>query len=157
MLLAALSWAGGNLVAKASGAKNLLPVVIWSSLFSVPPLLGLSLLVEGWPAILSGLMAAGPVTWGAVLWQATANSLFGYAAWGWLMARHPAAAIAPTALLIPVFGLAASALWLGEPLPGWKIGAAALVIGGLAVSVLGPRGQTSPAQADKSAPGPADM
>ncbi|TNC60894.1 EamA family transporter [Rubellimicrobium roseum] len=138
VLLAALSWAGGNLVAKASGARDLLPVVIWGSLFSFPPLLGLSLLLEGRPAIEAGLAAADAATWGAVVWQTVANSLFGYAAWGWLLARHPAAAITPMALLIPVFGLGASALWLGEPLPAWKLAAAALVIGGLAAGVLYP-------------------
>lgn len=139
VLLAALAWAGGNLVAKRSGAQSLLPVVVWSSLFSVPPLLALSLLLEGWPAIREGLAVAGPGTWGAVLWQAVGNSLFGYAAWGWLLARHPAASIVPSALLVPVFGLAASALWLGEPLPPWKLGAAALVIGGLALGMVRPR------------------
>lgn len=138
VLLAALSWAGGNLVAKASRARDLLPVVVWSSLFSFPPLLVLSLLLEGWPAMRAGLGAADAATWGAVVWQTVANSLFGYAAWGWLLARHPAAAITPVALLIPIFGLGASALWLGEPLPAWKLAAAGLVIGGLAAGVLYP-------------------
>jgi O-acetylserine/cysteine efflux transporter len=64
--------------------------------------------------------------------------MFGYAAWGWLLARHPAAAITPTAMLVPIVGMATSALVLGEALPGWKIGAAALVIGGLALNVLWP-------------------
>ena len=138
VLLAALFWAGGNVGAKASGPRNLLPVVIWSSLFSFPPLLSLSLLLEGWPAIQAGLAAADAATWGAVVWQTVANSLFGYAAWGWLLARHPAAAITPMALLVPIFGLGASAVWLGEPLPFWKLAAAALVISGLAVGVLYP-------------------
>jgi O-acetylserine/cysteine efflux transporter len=43
------------------------------------------------------------------------------------------------ALLVPVFGMGASALWLAEPLPGWKLGAAALVVAGLALNLLGPR------------------
>jgi O-acetylserine/cysteine efflux transporter len=42
-------------------------------------------------------------------------------------------------LLVPVFGMAAAALWLGEPLPGWKLAAAALIIGGLAVNLFGPQ------------------
>jgi O-acetylserine/cysteine efflux transporter len=42
-------------------------------------------------------------------------------------------------LLVPVFGMTSSALWLGEPMPAWKLTAAALVIGGLALNVLGPR------------------
>ncbi len=139
VLLAGLCWSGGNVVAKASGATNLLPVVIWASLFSFPPLLALSFMFEGWPAIRAGLLAADGGTWAAVLWQTVANSLFGYAAWGWLLARHPAASIAPAALLVPVFGMGASSIWLGEPLPPWKIAAACLVIGGLALGVLYPR------------------
>jgi O-acetylserine/cysteine efflux transporter len=43
------------------------------------------------------------------------------------------------ALLVPIFGMGASALWLGEALPAWKLGAAALVIGGLALNLLGPQ------------------
>jgi O-acetylserine/cysteine efflux transporter len=38
-----------------------------------------------------------------------------------------------------VFGMAASALWLGEPLPPWKLGAAALVMGGLALNLFWPQ------------------
>jgi len=74
-----------------------------------------------------------------VAWQGWGNTLFGYAAWGWLLARHPAATIMPIALLIPVFGMGASALWLGEPLPAWKLVAAALVMTGLAANFSWPR------------------
>jgi O-acetylserine/cysteine efflux transporter len=35
--------------------------------------------------------------------------------------------------------MAAAAWWVGEPLPAWKLIAAALVIGGLALNLLGPR------------------
>jgi O-acetylserine/cysteine efflux transporter len=74
-----------------------------------------------------------------VLWQSIGNTLFGHGAWAWLLARHPAATVSPTALLVPVFGLTASSLLLGEPMPPWKLTAAALVIGGLALNLLWPR------------------
>ncbi len=67
------------------------------------------------------------------------NSLFGYAAWGWLLARYPAATITPMALLVPLFGMGAAALWLGEGLPGDELSAAALVMGGLALNLLWPK------------------
>jgi len=137
-LIAALSWGIGNHVAKASGATNMLAFVVWASLFAVPPLFVASLVLEGWPAISSALVHAGPTAWAAVLWQSVGNTMFGYAAWGWLLARHPAAAITPTAMLVPIVGMATSAIVLGEALPAWKIGAAALVIGGLALNVLWP-------------------
>ncbi len=139
MLLAALCWAGGNLVARQAGRINMLAYVVWSSLFAAPPLAALSLLLEGWPAISHGLQAADTWTLLAVTWQALGNTLFGYAAWAWLLARHPAASITPTALLVPLFGMGGAALWLGEDLPAWKLGAAALVIAGLALNLLWPQ------------------
>ena len=84
----------------------------------------------------AGLAGADPQTWAAVLWQSVGNSLFGYAAWGWLLARYPAGTIAPLSLLVPVFGMAASAWWLGEDLPAWKLAAAGLILAGLAINLL---------------------
>jgi len=138
VLVAAMSWAGGNHVAKVSGATNMLGYVVWASLFSIPPLLLGSLLMEGASVIQGALRSAGSGAWAAVLWQSVGNTMFGFAAWGWLLSRHPAATITPTAMLVPVFGMGASALLLGEALPGWKLLAAALVIGGLGVNVLWP-------------------
>ncbi len=138
ILLAALSWAGGNLVSRAAGRINMVAYVVWSSLFAVPPLALLSLWFEGSTAISAGLSQADTFTWMAVAWQAWGNSLFGYAAWGWLLARYPAATITPMALLVPVFGMGSAAWWLGEGLPGWKLGAATLVLSGLALNLLWP-------------------
>lgn len=138
VLLAALSWAGGNLVSRAAGRINMVAYVVWSSLFAVPPLAILSLWVEGWPALLAGLQQADATAWAAVAWQAWGNSIFGYAAWGWLLSRYSAATITPMALLVPLFGMGSSAWWLGESLPAWKLIAAALVMTGLALNLLWP-------------------
>ncbi len=138
VLLAAFSWAAGNIVSRRAGRVNMLAYVVWASLFSVPPLLLLALLLEGPARMLQGVQHAGAATWAAVLWQSVGNTLFGYAAWGWLLLRHPAATVVPWALLVPVFGMATSALWLGEPLPGWKLAAAGLVVAGLALNLWWP-------------------
>ena len=139
VLVAAACWASGNLVAKAGGTVNMLAYVVWASLFSFPPLLVLSLAFEGWPAIRTGLADSTWLTWAAVLYQSVGNSLFGYASWGWLLARHPAATISPTALLVPVFGMSTSALLLSESLPAWKLIAAALIMSGLVLNLAWPR------------------
>ena len=138
VLFAALSWATGNTVARAAGPVNMLAYVVWASVFSAPPLFALALIFEGWPAVSHSVANADAAAWGAVLWQSVGNTIFGYSAWGWLLARHPAAAIAPLSLLVPVFGMGASAVLLGESLPGWKLTAAALVLSGLALNTLWP-------------------
>jgi len=138
VLAAAFSWAAGNMAAKKGAPQNMLAYVVWSSAFAVPPLILLSLVFEGGPSMLQSVTTARGAAWAAVLWQSWGNTLFGYAAWGWLLARHPAATITPMALLVPVFGMGASAWYLDEPLPAWKLAAAALVMCGLAVNMLWP-------------------
>ncbi len=140
ILAAAMAWACANVVGRRAGrGVDMLAYVVWSSAFAVPPLLALSLIIEGPDAIAHGLHTAGWGTWLAVAWQSVGNTLFGYAAWAWLLARHPAATVTPWALGVPLFGMASSALLLGEALPAWKFAAAALVIAGLALNVVGTR------------------
>ena len=139
VLAAAAAWAASNMVVRATPTADMLAYVVWASLFAVPPLAVLSLLFEGWPAIRDGVAAADAATWAAVAWQAIGNTMFGYAAWGWLLARHSMATIAPTALMVPVFGMGASALLLGEPLQAWKLIAAGFVMAGLALNLFWPR------------------
>jgi O-acetylserine/cysteine efflux transporter len=140
VLMAGFFWACANLVVKSIGRVNMLHFVVWSSIFAVPPLFALSWFFEGPPASMwHTLQQASALTWASVAWQAVGNSLFGFGVWNWLLSRHPAAVVAPMALLVPVFGMSASALALGEPMQPWKLGAGALVMAGLAVIVLWPR------------------
>jgi O-acetylserine/cysteine efflux transporter len=143
VLAAAFFWACANMVVKTVGCIDMLGFMVWTSLFAVPPLFALSWWLEGPSLIASSVMQASASVWACVLWQAIGNTLFGYGVWNWLLARHPAATVTPLALLVPVFGMAASALSLGEPLPAWKLTAGALVLCGLAVIVLWPRLRTA--------------
>ena len=146
---AAIAWAVCNLIARAAGRVDALGFMVWSSPFAAVPLWIISLLQNGAQPVADSLTHAGLAAWLAVAWQAVGNTLFGYGVWNWLLARHSASTVTPTALLVPVFGMTASALALHEGLPMWKLGAAALVMGGLAVNMLATRQQVrrKPAQA----------
>jgi O-acetylserine/cysteine efflux transporter len=139
LLCAAASWACANVVARGAGRVDALAFIVWSSPFSLPPLILLALGVHGWPAMQSALRAATWAGWASVAWQSVGNTLFGFSAWNWLLARHPAATVTPSALLVPVFGMSASALLLAEPLQGWKLLAAGLVLAGLALNLYAGR------------------
>ena len=141
---AAISWALCNQFAKEAGRVQALSYVVWSSMFSFPPLFLLAFAAEGEQKMMFAMTHASLAGWVAVLWQSVGNTMFGYGCWSWLLARHPAATVAPMALLVPVFGFAASSLWLGEPMQGWKIAAALLVMGGLAINLLWPAKPGSP-------------
>ncbi len=138
---AAFCWACANVTVKhavRSGGKSfdMLAFIVWSSIFAVPPLLLMTLAFEGGDVAWRAVTAAGVGAWAAVVWQVIGNTLFAFAAWSWLLTRYDAAVVTPYALLIPVFGMGASALMLGEPLPPWKWGAAAMVLGGIALITL---------------------
>lgn len=137
VLGAAMAWSLGNLFTKRAGPVDMIAFTIWSSLYAFPVLTMLALWVEGPQALIVGLQASDLTVWAAVLWQAIGNTIIGYGIWNWLLSRHAAALVTPMALLVPVFGMGASALLLSEPLHGWKMMAAGLVLGGIALAVLG--------------------
>ena len=135
-----LCWALGNMVGRQAGRVNMVAYMVWTSAFSVPPLVVLSLLAEGGPAVLwHAIDAAPPLAWGAILWQSMANTILGYGLWAWLLVRYDAATVTPLALLVPVFGMGSSVALLGEPFPAWKGTAMLLVMAGLSLNVLWPR------------------
>jgi len=139
VVFAGLSWGIGNTVSRRAGTINMLSYVVWASAFSLPPLFLISWIFEGgWENISISLSSAPMGAWIGVFWQSWGNTLFGYAAWAWLLSKHPAAVVAPAPLLVPIFGMGASAYFLSEPLPLWKILAAGLVIAGLVVNLFWP-------------------
>lgn len=143
MVFAGFSWGAANTVGRYAGISSpadLFAYVVWASAFAVPPLLLISAVFEGGVTYLSQILEQAPLgTWLGVLWQSWGNTLFGYAAWAWLLSKHPAAVVAPMPLLVPIFGMGASAIYLGEDLPVWKLFAAGLVMVGLLINVSWPR------------------
>ena len=139
IVFAGLSWGIGNTVSRRAGSINMLSYVVWASAFSLPPLFLISWIFEGgWEQMSASIISAPIGAWAGVFWQSWGNTVFGYAAWAWLLSKHPAAVVAPAPLLVPIFGMGASAYFLSEPLPLWKILAAGLVITGLIVNLFWP-------------------
>lgn len=139
VLLAACSWAYGNFMSRRLGQVNPLALVAWGSLV-VPLPMGLaSLAFEGPARIAHSLAHVGMPAILSVAFIVYVSTHVGYSLWSWLLARHPASAITPFALLVPVFGMLSSAVVLHEALPGWKLQAAGLVLTGLVITVFGPR------------------
>ena len=146
LLFAAISWGWANFTAKRLGRVNPLALVVWGSLVVPVPMAVASAIFEGPALIVRSLThLGGPALLGGA-YIVYLSTLVAYSLWSWLLARHPATTVTPFALLVPVFGLLSSALMLGEPLPVWKLVAAALVIAGLSLNVFGPRLQKAGAK-----------
>jgi O-acetylserine/cysteine efflux transporter len=143
LIAAAAAWGGGNVVSKqisqrAAAAPNVLGLVVWGSLFALPPLLAVALVLDP-QHFVSSFTGLDWVSVGSIAYIVYLSTLFGFAAWSGLLARYPVSTVAPFTLLVPVFGFLGSAVLLGEPLQGWKLGASSLVIAGLCINLFGPR------------------
>jgi O-acetylserine/cysteine efflux transporter len=139
VLLGACSWGFANFQSKRLGPVNPLALVVWGSLIVPVPMAVASLIFEGPSKIVASLSTMGTSTILSVAFIVYASTLVAYSLWSWLLSRHPASAVAPFTLAVPIVGMLSSAVLLGESLPGWKLVAAALVLGGLAMNVFGPR------------------
>ncbi|WP_321783490.1 EamA family transporter [Paraburkholderia sp. J94] len=136
-LCAACMWALGNIVTKKVGKVDLVGLVVWASLIPPLPFLVLSYFMEGPQRIEIALEGIGMTSIGAIVYLAFIATILGYSLWSRLLSKYPASQVAPFSLLVPIVGLAAAALLLGERLTGAQIGGAALVMAGLAVNVFG--------------------
>lgn len=135
VLLAGLSWGVANTVSRRLlPGQAVLPLVAWGSLASVPPVATASLMLEGWPAWQAAFTHAHAAGWWAVAYIAYLSTLAGFALWAAQLRRHPAAAVAPFTMLVPVFGLLFAVPLLGEALTPLKLAAAVLVLLGVAVT-----------------------
>lgn len=139
VIAAAASWGAGNIISKKIGKVNMVSLVIWGSLIAWPPLLLLSLLVEGPSAITQSLTHLNWSSGGSVLYITYLSTLFGFGVWSWLLHHYPVSTVAPFTLAVPVLAMVSSMLVLGEPLQPWKIYSGAMILGGLCINLLGPR------------------
>ncbi|MGW1185281.1 EamA family transporter [Streptomyces drozdowiczii] len=145
VIAAAACWGVSNVLTRKAAPPDPLNFMVWVSTVPVLPLLGLSLLFEGWDRdreALTGLDWSGAGTIVYVAWIAT---VFGFGAWGFLLSRYPASSVAPFTLLVPVFGMSSAALLLDESVSGLRWCAAALLVGGVALtSMAGARRAPAP-------------
>lgn len=139
-VLAALSWACGNIVTRVVsryGPMNQLAFVVWASLVPPLPFMALSLWLEGASAITQSLTHLSLSTLAAVAYLAWMATLLGYGLWTYLMSRYAANRVAPFSLLVPLVGLTTGWLVFGEALgPLHWIGGGLLMLG-LLMNVFG--------------------
>jgi O-acetylserine/cysteine efflux transporter len=153
LIAAAAAWGISNVVTRHAAPPDNLRFMVWVSALAVPPLFALSAVVEG-PQ--RGWDALRTVTWpaaGAVLFVGLVATVAGFGAWGYLIRTYSASTIAPFSLLVPIFGMAAAALFTGERLTPLLLLAAALVIAGVLCGLV--RGRTPAARAPSPSSTPA--
>ena len=136
VVAAAACWGVSNIIMKSAKAPDLFRLMLWVSLVPPVPLFLLSLGMEGPERIVAALTGLSGMGIAALVYIAAGATLFGFAAWGFLLRSYPASQVAPFSLLVPIFGMTSSALVLGETLTAAKLAGAALVFAGVALTAL---------------------
>jgi O-acetylserine/cysteine efflux transporter len=153
---AALSWGIGNVISRASGIKGGLALTVWSALIVPVPLVALSLLIDGPAAVATALGGFGIEAVVSTLYTTVLASLVAYGIFNSLLSSYPAAAVVPWILLVPVVGIAAAWLVVGEVPNTAELVGGALMLMGLVVAqgVRVRRVNRRPAAGAPTAPAP---
>ncbi|MFD5078259.1 EamA family transporter [Streptomyces sp. NPDC058371] len=136
VIAAAACWGLSNVLTRKASPPDALNFMVWVSTVPVLPLLLLSLLTEGPDRDLAALHSLDWQGAGVIVYVAWITTVFGFGAWGRLLRHHPASTVAPFSLLVPVFGMSSAALFLGESISPLRWAAAALLVGGVALTSL---------------------
>lgn len=132
-----VSWAVGNICIKLAKISDGFRLLVWMAIVPPLPLLGLSALFESgqW----SALRSLTPLGIGTILYTGLVSSLFCFGLWAYLVQHYSPNRVAPFSLLVPVFGLAFSALLLGDTFSSLEMVGSGLVFAGLCLAILTPR------------------
>ncbi|WP_163511651.1 EamA family transporter [Fodinicola acaciae] len=139
-LAAALGWAIGNICNRQAEPDKPFHLTMWMSVVPPLPMLGVSLLVEG-PARIGTSFAslaspAGIAAVAGLAYTVVIGTVVGSGIWTWLMTRHPAGVVAPFSMLVPVVGMSAAWVILGESVTIPELAGAALVVVGVLLGSL---------------------
>jgi len=136
----AAMWAASNIVVRLAQRTapgfDVLGFMVWSSLVPILPFCLLSWSFDP-PAARTQLAHLSWHTWAALAYLGWLATLLGYALWTGLLTRHPANRIAPFSLGVPVVGISAGMLLLGDRITVWQWVGIGLIVASLAVVVFG--------------------
>ncbi|MEM7744296.1 MAG: EamA family transporter [Pseudomonadota bacterium] len=134
VLAGALAWAAGQVIARMVGAVGGFSMIAWIAVFAAPQLMVASLLIES--DHLGHIARADLQVWATVIYLGLVMTAFGYGLWYRLIGLYPVGQVAPFLLLLPVFSVIASVIFLDEALTWWLALGGLIVVAGLAIVMI---------------------
>ncbi|WP_420096451.1 EamA family transporter [Brevibacterium sediminis] len=156
-LAGAFGWAIGNICNRQAHTTEPIKLTMWMSLVPPVPMLALSLAVEGPDRVgasFSGLTTpTGLLAIAGLIYTVVIATILGSGVWSWLMSRNPAGVVAPFSMLVPVVGMSAAFVFLGERVTvGELCGAVLVIIGVLGAGLKAAKGARILAAAEAVVP-----
>ena len=135
-LLAALSWAIGNVLSRRAKSASSLSLVVWSGALVPIPSLALALLFDGPAVVVASLANLSLLAILSTVYTAVGASLIGYGIWNFLLSRYPTSAVVPFTLLIPIIGIITAWLVQGEVPSVTQLVGGSIMLAGLGAAVV---------------------
>lgn len=129
-----LAWGISNILFQKAGNVDMFALTIWTSLIPPIPMFLLAVSVDSPEGVYETVSALSVTGYSCLLFTACISTWVGVTLWGILTRTYDAARVAPYSLLIPVFGLLSSWIFLGEKFSYATISACSLVFVGLIVN-----------------------
>src|SRR6202045_83514 len=136
VVAAAFAFAVSNVLTKRYGPFDPLMLIGWSSLLTVPQVMLMSLFLEY--GQLASLVTADERGWLALAYTIFIGGIAGFGLWFWLIGGCSMGRGAPFGLLLPVFALISSVLFLGDRMTPKLIVGGLLAISGVAMTQIRP-------------------
>jgi len=131
----AMMWAVGQVMVKRlENPPSGFALTAWIGVFSGPQMILGSFIIE--ESQLESMAQASWIGWGVILYLALIMTVLGYGIWYHVLSRNPVSKVMPVMLLLPVFTITSSMLFLGEQPSLMIFIGAAVVIGGVSLIVL---------------------
>jgi O-acetylserine/cysteine efflux transporter len=147
-VLGGLGWAVGNISSRQAHPPNPFHLTMWMTVVPPLPMLALALVIEGPDRIGGALLTLttpeGLPAVAGLLYTCVPATVLASGVWTWLMSRHPASRVAPFSMLVPVTGLTAAWIVLGERPSVVELFGAAVVVTGVLVGSLETRRRAQP-------------
>ena len=141
-LCGAAMWAVSNIVVRhaqrATPEFNVVGFMVWCSLVPILPFVALSLAFDA-PSTRWHWTEAPFTTWVAVAYLGWMATIVGYALWTRLLKRYPVNRVAPFSLGVPVVGISAGMIALGDAITPWQWLGIALIVLSLVCTMFGGR------------------
>jgi O-acetylserine/cysteine efflux transporter len=138
-------WAASNIVVRKAqqslrkdASFDAVAFLVWSSLMPILPFVTLTLFLDA-ESTRWRWLAAPWSSWLAIMFLGWVATITAYALWTGLLKRHAANRVAPFSLGVPIVGLTAGVLILGEQITPWQWGGIGLVVAALLTVMFGQR------------------
>lgn len=142
-VLGASMWAASNIVVRKAqqslrkdASFDAVAFLVWSSIVPILPFIALSLLFDA-EATRWRWLAAPWLSWVSIAFLGWVATITAYALWTSLLKRHAANRVAPFSLGVPIVGLTAGVLILGESITPWQWAGIAFVVIALLTVMFG--------------------